>query len=280
MAPQAAYDPERASESSYSDNLRSVHDERDYDSEQSELESIHAFERVGTHAIYYGKDDDVRLNYPATSSQSKKPDDLQTLLKKRGLVQDKEDPNLLTWSDKWQSDRTHPRNRTAYRKAFDTSVILFAQLLMTSMASAGTSMGSFAKEHFGLTRTTSIVVFVLPYQLGRVVCGTAIPPFTETWGRKGVFIGSLWLYAIFCVISGVVPNVAAVVVGRAVCGGMSAVGGSVAAGSMQDIFDMKELVWAFYGWCAVSVGGLALGPIYGSYISSEVSWYVRKVQLF
>lgn len=164
-----------------------------------------------------------------TSSPTIKSEDLETLLRVRGLVQDKEDPSLITWSETHISDRTHPRHRRTRRKAFDLSVILSLQLFTTLMATAGTSMGSFAEKDFGLTRTTSVAAFVLPYQLGRVVGGTFIPPFTETWGRKGVYIGSLWVYAIFSVVSGVVPSIAGVVVGRAVSGCMSAVGGSVAA---------------------------------------------------
>lgn len=118
------------------------------------------------------------------------------------------------------------------------------------------------------------------HRLGRVADSVILPPFTETFGRKKTYVSATLLYSITTLIVGVIPNVAGAVVGRVLSVALSAVGGSVAAGSMEDMYDTEARIWAVFVWSTAAVSGLAIGPIYGSYIAHAIGWYVVALYLY
>jgi hypothetical protein len=55
---------------------------------------------------------------------------------------------------------------------------------------------------------------------------------------------------------------------------MSAVPSIIVSGSIEDMYDVNQRVWLMYAWACATTGGLLLGPVYGSYISAAIGWYV------
>ncbi|KAI5361294.1 Putative major facilitator superfamily domain, MFS transporter superfamily [Septoria linicola] len=161
----------------------------------------------------------------------------------------------------------HPQNWHISRRTFDTVIIFFIEFFTTSMSTAGTALGTGAQSDYGLTRTTSLVVFVLTYQLGVSVGARVMPPFSEEFGRKWVHVGSSAIYMAMSLIIGLVPHVSGAIIGRFLSAMMAAAGGAVAAGSLEDMFDCKSRIWLIYSWVSAATAGLAIGPIYGSYIN-------------
>lgn len=175
----------------------------------------------------------------------------------------------------WKEDNTyHPRNWSWTRRIYDGFFMFFLQFFTTVMATAGVSLGLAAQDEYGISRIVAIVTFALTYQLGRIVGTLTLPPYTESFGRKSTFIASSFIYSIGCLICGVVPNIAGVVIGRLLSGAASTVGGAVAAGAVQDMYATEARVWAVFLWTATAVGGLAIGPIYGSYLAEAIGWCV------
>ena len=110
------------------------------------------------------------------------------------------------------------------------------------------------------------------YQLGQAFGGLIIPPFSESFGRRHLYIWSSAIFSVFCLIAGVVPSIAGVFVGRFVAGFASAVPSVVIAGSVEDMFNSRRRVWLVLAWNSFSTAALVIGPIYGTYIGMNCGW--------
>ena len=112
------------------------------------------------------------------------------------------------------------------------------------------------------------------FLLGQVVGSILLSPWSETFGRKRLYIVSSALSSICCMIVGLVPHLAGVVVPRAIAGLLSAIPYTVASGSTEDLFDIRERIWVVFGWTVASNCGLIIGPIMGTHIIAALGWYV------
>ncbi|RDL32997.1 uncharacterized protein BP5553_08436 [Venustampulla echinocandica] len=174
---------------------------------------------------------------------------------------------------KWRSDApAHPRNWGAKRKMFDTMLILILDLFTTAVSTAGPTIAERAKVEYGLSRTTSLVVFASMYQFGQAVGGVFFPPYSEAFGRKSVYIVSTVFYCVSCIMVGTPKFIATAVIGRFISGIMSAVPSVIVSGSLEDMFDIKERVWLMFAWSCATTGGLLLGPVFGSYVAKTLGW--------
>ena len=65
------------------------------------------------------------------------------------------------------------------------------------------------------------------------------------------------------------------IIGRFCCGFLSAIPTVVGSGSIEDLWDVRQRIWAIDIWIKGSIVGIALGPTVGVYIStSSLHWYV------
>lgn len=110
------------------------------------------------------------------------------------------------------------------------------------------------------------------YLLGQSVGGVIFPPYSEAFGRKWLYVGSSGLFTGFCVLTGAIPSISAVVVGRFFCGLLSAIPTVVVLGSMEDMFNAKERIWTIYFWATAGSLALCVGPIMSSYITVALGW--------
>jgi len=85
--------------------------------------------------------------------------------------------------------------------------------------------------------------------------GLIFPPLSETYGHKGLYIASMLMISVSCVVVAAVPNIAGVIIGRLVSGFFSAVPSIVTAGTIEDIFDAEARIWMVFTWgCAANLG--------------------------
>lgn len=115
-------------------------------------------------------------------------------------------------------------------------------------------------------------VCVYRYLIGQCVGGIIFPPYSETFGRKKLYIFSAGFYSIFCLIVGLVPSIAGAVVGRLASGFLSAIPSVIVAGSIEDMFNSKGRVWMIFVWAVVANMGLVTGPIISVYITEQLGW--------
>lgn len=200
------------------------------------------------------------------------PSNIQALLDEYGL---EFTPNgeSIRWS---VGNKRHPRNWPASRKIYDTGLVIFLDLFTTSVSTAGSSAADHARHEFGIGKTLAIFLFVSLSLLCQMFGGIIFPAWSEAFGRKRLYIVSTGLYSVFCLIVGIVPSLAAVIVGRFFAGFLSAIPAIVVAGSIEDMYNSKDRVWLIFLWAIVANMGLALGPIMSIYITVSLSWYVHE----
>lgn len=104
-------------------------------------------------------------------------------------------------------------------------------------------------------------------------CGAIfLPPCSETFGRKYMYVVSTLLSAVASVIAGAVPSLAAVFIGRFATGVLSAVPNIVAIGSFEDIFEGDRRTWIIFAWETAAKLGLSVGVIFGTYVATGLGW--------
>lgn len=98
------------------------------------------------------------------------------------------------------------------------------------------------------------------------------PPYSESFGRKNLYIISTILYAVFSILIAAFPSLPMVAVGRFITGFFSSIPTIVVAGSIEDLYDTTGRVWMVFAWLTASNLGLVFGTIAGSYITFKVGW--------
>ncbi|KAK4233146.1 polyamine transporter 1 [Achaetomium macrosporum] len=163
----------------------------------------------------------------------------------------------------WRPDsKDHPRNWTSARKIFDTTVIIFLELFVTVVSTAGASAAHAAQPEYGIDNVSSILAFTF------INRQPLHPALSEPIGRRTPNLISCGIFSLFSLLTGTVPHFAAVWTGRFVTGVTSAVPAVVTAGSIHDMFGGAQHVWLVVVWNAGSTAGLCLGPVYGAYVAS------------
>ena len=105
------------------------------------------------------------------------------------------------------------------------------------------------------------------------------PPYSESFGRKWLYVVSTFLFSLFCILVGAVPSIAAIIVGRFATGVLSAIPSIILAGSIEDMFNSGPRIWMIYVWSMAANLGFCIGPIVGAYVTAEIDWYASLPRL-
>lgn len=111
-------------------------------------------------------------------------------------------------------------------------------------------------------------VYLLGQALGGIVCA----PVSETFGRRTLYIVASFLFCAASAVVAAVPSVAGVYVGRFLQGAGAAIPATVAFGNFEDMFTARARIWVVYGYTHAGFVGLALGPVYGAYVTAVCGW--------
>jgi MFS family permease len=76
-------------------------------------------------------------------------------------------------------------------------------------------------------------------------------------------------------VIGTGPHISAIIVGRFFSGLLSTIPTNVVAGSIEDMYGPERRVWTIFAWGVAANIGLTIGPIYSTYISKAIGWYVN-----
>ncbi|EAW09097.1 putative MFS multidrug transporter [Aspergillus clavatus NRRL 1] len=169
-------------------------------------------------------------------------------------------------------NKRHPRNWSKLRKGHDVSIILLLEMFTTLISAAGSAVANASHEEFNISKTLAIFLFVPMYLIGQGIGSIIFPPYSEVFGRKKLYIVSTLMYSASCILIAVVPNYTGVVVGRLLSGFLSAIPTNVVAGSIEDMFNARDRIWFLSLWMMLAPWGLALGPIYSTYIIYALNW--------
>lgn len=113
-------------------------------------------------------------------------------------------------------------------------------------------------------------LYLIGMGMGSLVAG----PFSETFGRNAVYTGSMAVFMVWIMASGLAPNFGSQIVFRFLAGCSASTPLVCSGGSVSDMFDSIEKTWAFPLYAIAAFGGPMLGAVMGAYIgpSTLVSW--------
>ncbi|TGO57215.1 hypothetical protein BOTNAR_0206g00020 [Botryotinia narcissicola] len=110
------------------------------------------------------------------------------------------------------------------------------------------------------------------YGIGGALGSIIFPPYSEAFGRKPILIFAAILLPISCMITGLVPSLAGVYIGRFIMGATISIPSTINVGSLEDMWEPATQGHAIYAWVLSAGLGAALGPIYGTYVTSVLGW--------
>ncbi|KAK1981134.1 major facilitator superfamily transporter [Colletotrichum cereale] len=176
----------------------------------------------------------------------------------------------------WTPDcHGHPRRWGRTRKVYDTCMIIFLEFYTTTISTAGTPVAAHIYCDLGVSPVLATLLFVSTYDdylVGQAVGGVFLPPWSESFGRKKLYVASTGLYSLSCVLVAASPTIPGIVVGRVVGGFLSSIPTIVAAGSIEDLWDTQDRVWWVFWWAMVANLGLLAGGVIGDLIISYAHW--------
>ncbi|KAB8211572.1 major facilitator superfamily domain-containing protein [Aspergillus parasiticus] len=199
--------------------------------------------------------------------QSGQHDDLEREAAHRGLR--KTGSRTLGWDT---DHRDFPRNWPLRRKLYDVCVIFFLEFYTTVMSTTGPSAAEEAMSEYAMSRVVMLTGFQFMYGAGQALGGLIMPPFSESLGRQKSYLVSAGAYSLSSLLVGLVPSPAGVFIGRFFSGFASSVPAVVLAGSIEDLYTQQPRLWLLWFWNCSTMLGIAVGPIYGSYIVDAIGW--------
>ncbi|KAA8568447.1 hypothetical protein EYC84_007479 [Monilinia fructicola] len=122
------------------------------------------------------------------------------------------------------------------------------------------------------SQTQSLIAFSLMYGIGESLGSIVFPPYSEAFGRKPILTCSALLLPLGCLVTGLVPSITGAYIGRFIMGATASVPATVIVGSLEDMWEPATQGHAIYAWVLSAGLGVALGPIYGTYIISVLGW--------
>ncbi|KAG5916318.1 hypothetical protein E4U53_004334 [Claviceps sorghi] len=178
------------------------------------------------------------------------------------------DGESIRWS---VSNKRHPRNWPTCRKVYDIGLVIFLDFFTYPCFSP-----SPCKSSLAIVAPSNVLTgrasWLTRYLLGQMVGGVIFPPYSEAFGRKKLYVISTGLYGGVCALTGAVPRPASIVVGRFVCGLLSAIPTIVVAGSIEDMFNARGQTWLIFIWTVLANTGLMTGPMMSILIIVNLTW--------
>lgn len=173
----------------------------------------------------------------------------------------------------WNSNHSHhPLNWNSWPKYYNASVVIWLEFYMTVLSSAGAAAAVEAQRDYGISSELAIFAFVTVYLLGQTAGGIFCSPISELFGRRTIYMIATGFFGVASVITGVPQHIAGIFVGRFCQGIAAAIPATVAFGNFSDCFDAETRIWVVYAYTLFGMSGLALGPVYSSYVILTLGW--------
>ncbi|KAJ8065612.1 hypothetical protein OCU04_006287 [Sclerotinia nivalis] len=212
----------------------------------------------------------VATSNPSEASLSIEADSISHILQKlNDLGLQLSDDNIINWLP---DNRNHPRNWPLKHKWANTACIFLLDTISAIIESGGLIAATPAATEYGISQTQSLIAFSLMYGIGEALGSIVFPPYSEAFGRKPVLICAALLLPVSCLITGLVPSIAGAYIGRFIMGAASSVPATVIVGSLEDMWKPATQGHVIYAWVLSAGLGVALGPIYGTYITRVLDW--------
>ncbi|RMZ46608.1 MFS transporter [Aspergillus flavus] len=177
---------------------------------------------------------------------------------------------LVSWEQ--DQDPMNPRNYSMTARITATlivSALAFAVGAASSIESAVIPQNAAAFNVSEVVASLATGLYLLGFAAGSLVSG----PLSEILGRNAVYIGSLTLFVIFIMASGLAPNIGAQLAFRFLAGVFGCPPLTCAGGTIADLWNPLEKTLTFPLYAILSFGGPVFGPVIASYMGQgTLSW--------
>lgn len=172
-----------------------------------------------------------------------------------------------------ENDDLNPHNWSYVQRircTFLIALIGFIVGFASSVDSAAITQAAANLHVSEVAESLATGLFLIGFGSGALLAG----PISETVGRNPVYIVTLFVYMIWIMASALAPNFAAQIIFRFLAGFFGATPLVCAGGSISDLWNPMERVYAFPVFANAAFLGPIFGPVVGGFIgqSSLVSW--------
>ncbi|KAF2634257.1 MFS general substrate transporter [Massarina eburnea CBS 473.64] len=172
------------------------------------------------------------------------------------------------------TDSHHYARRT---KWYITTIVAFCAMAAPMGSAINMPVLQDIAKDFGASSTVANMS-VATYMLSMSIFPLWWSSFSETAGRRTIYIASFALFTIFAVLSAVATNITMLIVMRTFSGGAAASVQAVGAGSVADMWEPRERGKAMSLFYMGPLCGPLIGPIIGGILGKELGW--RSTQWF
>ncbi|EXJ88124.1 hypothetical protein A1O1_05052 [Capronia coronata CBS 617.96] len=175
----------------------------------------------------------------------------------------------VRWDGK--DDKLFPRNFSIARKWLIVSIVSLSSFLVTCTSSLYSVTYDQIMDEFHISRevaTLGLSTFVLGLAVGPMM----LAPLSEFYGRRPIYLASMSMFVIWLVPEAVAQNIGTILVSRFFDGLAGSAFLAVAAGTVVDMFDSRQIAFPMMIYTASPFLGPAAGPIIGGFINEYTSW--------
>ncbi|KAH8593985.1 major facilitator superfamily transporter multidrug resistance [Bisporella sp. PMI_857] len=186
--------------------------------------------------------------------------------------QDSQAPSIdfvVEWEG--ENDPLCPRSMSLLRRWITVCVLSMGSLLVTCASSLYASAYDQLKAEFHCSQeiaTLGLSLFVVGLALGPML----LSPLSEFYGRRPIYIVSMFFFLIWLIPSAVAQNIQTMLVGRFFDGFAGSAFLSVAAGTVSDLFAGPQLQEPMMLYTIAPFLGPVIGPAIGGFINDFTNW--------
>ncbi|CRG90778.1 putative transporter mfs2 [Talaromyces islandicus] len=178
---------------------------------------------------------------------------------------------VVDWEN--EKDPMNPQSWGFARRTMATLVLSFIGGIVGFASAIDSAIIPQARAEFGVSEVAeslSTGIFMIGFGSGALIAG----PFSETVGRNPIYILTMALYMVFLVGAGAAPNLSAQLACRFFSGMFGATPLVCAGGSLSDLWNPAERVFAFPMFACFSFLGPLIAPLVGGWVgeSATLSW--------
>ncbi|KAF2276396.1 MFS general substrate transporter [Westerdykella ornata] len=205
----------------------------------------------------------------------------QTLSRNAGLVEEEADKALSHTATNMTSDPRfevdfdeggeNPKDWSMVRKGLVMAFMSYSTLIVVMYSTSYTS-GIPGMEVTFQTSKTPLVLGITTYLIGMALGSVILAPLSEMYGRRPVYIISVFLFIVLVIPAALAQDLATILVVRF----FGAIAGAAlitnSPGSVTDIVTDEYRALAFSLWSIGPMNGPVVGPLVGGFVFQYMGW--------
>ncbi|KAI4603258.1 hypothetical protein KJ359_006051 [Pestalotiopsis sp. 9143b] len=170
-----------------------------------------------------------------------------------------------------ENDPENPKNWSKAYKWWCTMVVAITCFVVALASAVITADLDAPAAELGVSKEVSllaITVFVVGFGVGPML----FAPLSEVYGRRVIYGSTLLLAVIFIIPCAVAPNIATLLVCRAIDGIAFSAPMTLVGGTLADLWKNEERGVPMAAFSAAPFIGPAIGPLIGGWLSMAAGW--------